>query len=196
MAKSTTTKKHQLTEGHKLRLHEKIIQGAKNFENYLNDKCFKIECEDKSETIVRFFQGDFKHLTGIESDLNDDDFYDKCLHHQIGTGNILTEQKYDWATLKGKSNRIESIHKLLYEEAEKTLLLNDLKVNTTVFPVAIRNDSTKSCVGFVSDIHKARSLRKSNSSKNAITEKKIIAIYGKKNGEQEFSEIVYEKKDT
>ena len=63
------------------------------------------------------------------------------------------------------------------------------------FPVAIRNDSTNSCVAFVTKINKARSLRKARSSHNTKTEKKIVAIYAKKNGEQEFSEIVYEKKE-
>lgn len=133
-------------------MQESIIRGAKNYSKYLSYKCFKIICEDNTETIVRFFQGDFKHLTGIESNLNDDDFYDKCLHDKIGTGNILTEQKYDWSTLKGKSNRIINIHNLLYADAEKTLLLNGLKVRTNTFPVAIRNDSTNSCVAFVSNI--------------------------------------------
>ena len=185
--------KHILTDGNKHRLREKIIQGAINFEKYLNGKSFKIICEDKSETIVRFFKGDFKHLTGIDSDLNEKEFYEKCLQSHIEIGNIFNEQKYDWSTLKGKSNRIENIHKLLYEDAEKTLLLNQLKVNTTVFPVAIRNDNMKTCVGFAGNVHKARSLRKSNSSKNAEREKVIVAIYGRKNEETDFSEIVYEK---
>ena len=66
--------KHELTQGHKLRLQRNIIQGAKNYERFLKDKCFKIVCEDNTETIVRFFKGDFKHLTGIESDLSDDEF--------------------------------------------------------------------------------------------------------------------------
>lgn len=189
-------KKHTLTEGNKERLKIKLIQGAKNFETFLNNKCFRVVCEDNSETIIRFFQGDFKHLTGIESDLDDDEFYNKCVDGLIDIGNILSSQKYDWSTLRGKSNRIENIHKLLYEDASKTLLLNGLKAHTTVFPVAIRNDNTNSCVGFVSNINKARSLRKASSSKNSDAEKEIIAIYGKKNGEQEFSEIVYEKKSS
>ena len=193
MTRIITTDKHPLSEGHKLKLQEKITKGAKNFEKYLNNKCFKIVCEDGTETVVRFFQSDFKHLTGIESDLDDNDFYNKCLNDHISTGNILTDQKYDWSTLKGKSNRIEFLHNLLYEDAEKTLLLNELKVKTTVFPVAIRNDGSKSCVGFVSNINKARSLRKSNSSKDVLSEKNIVAVYGKKNGEQEFSEVVYQK---
>lgn len=47
---------YQLTEGNKTRLREKIVQGAKNYDKYLNDKYFKIICEDDSHTEVRFFK--------------------------------------------------------------------------------------------------------------------------------------------
>ena len=192
MAKETT---HTLSEGHKQRLREKLILGAKNFDQYLNDKCFKIICDDGSETVVRFFQNDFKHLSGINSDLNNSDFYGRCLNSTIGSGNILSDQKYDWPTLKSKSNRIAIIHELLYTDAEKTFLLNHLKVHTTVLPVAIRNDELKTCVGFMDSINKARSLRKSGTSQDAKVEKKIMAIYAKRNGDPDFSELVYKKTD-
>ena len=61
---------YRLTEGNKVRLKGKIVKGAQNFEKYLNGKCFKIICEDGMQTEIRFFQDDFKHLTGIESNLN------------------------------------------------------------------------------------------------------------------------------
>ena len=183
----------QLTEDKKLTLQERIKQGAQNYERYLVNKSFKIVCEDGSETIVRFFKKDFKHLTGIKSDLSEAQFYEKCLEGKISTGNILTEQKYNWKTLKDKSERIQNIHKLLYEDVDKTLLLNDLETNTHVFPIAIRNDEANICVGFVSDANKARSLRKATSSQDAGHTKVITAIYGKKNGESDYSEAVYKK---
>ena len=70
-----------------------------------------------------------------------------------------------------------------------------IKVHTNTFPVAIRNDSINSCVAFASSVNKARSLRKAGSSHDTQVEKKIIAIYAKKNGEQEFTETVYKKRD-
>ena len=185
--------KYALSEGQKERLRTKVIQGAINFDAYLNDKCFRIECDDGSNTTVRFFQRDFMHLSGIQSNLNDGDFYDKCLHKTISTGNILTDQKYNWSTLKSKSDRIEIIHDLLYTDADKTLLLNDLSVHTAVLPVAIRNDNLKTCVGFMTNLNKARSLRKASTSQGAKEEKEIVAIYAKKNGEDDFTEVVYEK---
>ena len=193
MAKET---KNVLNDGQKERLRNKIIQGAKNFDTYLNDRCFKIVCEDDSETIVRFFQRDFKHLTGLKSNLSTKDFYDKCLNSTISTGNIDTDQKYNWSTLKSKSDRIEIIHELLYTDADKTLLLNDLTTRTGTLPVAIRNDDRKACVGFMDPINRARSLRKASTSQGAKEEKTIIAIYEKKNGDSEFTDIIYEKKVT
>lgn len=185
---------HSLSEGHKERLREKIIKGAKNFDKYLNDKCFKIVCEDDTEVIVRFFQDDFIHFTGLRTDLGDRDFYANCLGGTISTGNIETIQKYDWSTLKKKSNGIEIIHQLFYDSADKSLLLNNLQVHTTVFPVAVRNDEIKICMAFANRTLNARSLRCAHNSMVAESEKKINAIYGKKNGEEGFSEIVYQKK--
>lgn len=184
---------YTLNEGQKIRLKNKIIKGAENYKNYLENKSFLIVCEDGTEEIVRFFQLDFKHLTGLKSNLNDINFYNNCANKTISTGNIETRQKYNWTTLKSKSDRIEKIQELLYRDVKKTLLLDELVTNTHVFPVAIRNDDANICVGFVSSINKARSLRKAHSSKNVKRELKIIAILGKRNGESVFDELVYVK---
>lgn len=184
---------NSLTEGNKNRLRTCIIQGAINFEQYLNNKTFLILCEDNSQTQIRFFQEDYKHLTGIYSDLENTEFYDKCKHGIISTGNIDTLQKYDWSTLRKKTQKIECFHNLLFSKADKSLLLNDLKTNTTTFPVAIRNDEENICIGFVEEIHRARSLRNAKNSFDAATEKQIIAILGKKNGSGKFEENVYVK---
>ena len=74
------------------------------------------------------------------------------------------------------------------------MLLNDLKTNTTTFPVAIRNDEENICIGFVEEIHRARSLRNAKNSFDAAIEKQIVAILGKKNGEEKFTEMIYQKR--
>lgn len=186
---------YRLTEENKVRLKGKIVKGAQNFEKYLNGKCFKIICKDGMQTEIHFFQDDFKHLTGIESNLSERDFYLKCKQGLISTGNIRTDQKYDWSTLRGKANRIECIHELLYQNAEKTLLLNGLITHTYVFPVAIRNDVLNSCIGFVGNINKARSLRKAGTSRNTAVEKEIVAIWGRAEGSSAYDECVYIKSE-
>ena len=45
----------------------------------------------------------------------------------------------------------------------------------------------------MTNLNKARSLRKASTSQGAKEEKTIIAIYAKKNGEEDFTEVVYEK---
>lgn len=138
-----------LTEGNKNRLRTSIINGAVNFEQFLNDKTFFILCEDKSQTKIRFFQEEYKHLTGIYSDLEDAEFYSKCRQGHISTGNIDTVQKYEWSTLKKKTGKIARLHEVLYSKADKSLLINGLKTNTTVFTVALRNDEENICIGFL-----------------------------------------------
>lgn len=155
------------------------------------DKVFLIVCEDGIEYEVRFFKGDYKHLTGIYSNLSDDDFFEYCVSCKIDKGNIDTQQKYDWGTLKKKGRIIQNIHELLYKDDQKTLLLEALYTNTYAFPVAIKDIANDICVGFVSNIHKARSLRRAKNSTNAKAEKRIIAVLAKKNGENVYGELVY-----
>lgn len=58
-----------LSENMKRRLRNYIISGARNYNKYLADKVFKIVCEDGDTVEIRFFISDFKHLTGLYSDL-------------------------------------------------------------------------------------------------------------------------------
>ena len=70
-------------------------------------------------------------------------------------------------------------------------MLEALYTNTYVFPVAIKDIANDICVGFVSNIHKARRLRRAKNSTNAKAEKRIIAVKKKKNGENVYGELVY-----
>lgn len=182
---------NELTEGNKIRLRDYIISGAKNYNSFLINKTFKIICEDGTNVDVRFFSSDFKHLTGLRSDLNENDFYNKCVHSSISVGNIDTLQKYNWSTLLRKCKRIENIHELIYESSGQTLLLEFLDTHTYIFPVAIRNDLIDTCIGFVSNSNKARSLRTAKSSTNFRESKKIIGIFAKPQESPIYSEMIY-----
>lgn len=64
-----------LKDGHKEIIRKQIISGARNYKKLLMDKVFLIVCEDGAEYEVRFFKGDYKHLTGVYSNLDDDVFF-------------------------------------------------------------------------------------------------------------------------
>lgn len=130
-------------------------------------------------------------MTGLHSDLNDNDFFQNCLSGKIDIGNIDTAQKYNWSTLKTKGKNIERIHELLYKDSQKTLLLETLETNTLIFPCAVKNMSNNICVGFVTNINKARSLRKASSSVKAKSEKNIIAIFARFSDCSLYHELVY-----
>ena len=69
---------NQLSEGHKEKLRNQIITGAQNYDKFLLNKVFKIVCDDNSTVDIRFFSNDFKHLTGLYSNLSDSEFYNNC----------------------------------------------------------------------------------------------------------------------
>ena len=93
--------------------------------------------------------------------------------------------------MRVKGNYTEKIHELLYKDGKKTLLLESLVTNTYVFPYAVINNSNNMCVGFVSNINRARSLRKASSSVNSLSKKSIIAIFAKSSGDVKYDELVY-----
>ena len=180
-----------LDNAQKLRLRDLIINGARHYQKYLVGKNFLIVCEDGSKNEVCFIQNDFKHLTGLYSDFNDLDFFNHCLHSTIDTGNISTEQKYDWSTLRRKCKGIENIEKLIYADTQKTLLVNGLNTHTKIYPIAIKDLSSNICIGFVSDICKARSMRKASSSNDFESEKTIKAIFSRNNDSSKYNELIY-----
>lgn len=180
-----------LSDGHKERIRQKIITGAQNYNLFLNEKKFKVICEDNSSYVVTFYGIDFQHLTGIKSDLNERFFYTNCVNGTIDNGNILTEQKYNWTTLKRKANRIEMLHNLLYTDSEKILLLKNMKSHTLTFPLAIKNEDEDICIGFINANNKARSLRNANSNADCDEMKKIMIIIAKGLQEERYNELVY-----
>lgn len=175
----------------KIYLRNCSIHGARNYNHFLIGKVFLIICEDGVEIEIRFFKKDFIHLTGIKSDLSDDSFYDQCVLGKLSEGNIKDQQKYNWSTLKAKALRIKNIHKIIYSDIKNSLFMFNLHTNTVDFPVAIRNITIDSCVAFMGTINKARSLRKYTNSNNADEEKRIVAIFSKKEDIQEYNELVY-----
>lgn len=172
-------------------LKEKIINGSREYKNHLMDKDFCIVCEDGSIHVVRFFKADFLHLTGIRTDLSEDNFFTNSTLGILGVSNIKEEQKYDWKTLKSKAIRIEHIHKILYENVKNTLFMINLHTNTATFPVAIKNSNIDTCIGFTDSVNKARTLRKYSNSNDADEQKKIIAIFEKKQTQAKYDKFVY-----
>ena len=172
-------------------LRDNTIKGARQYSHYLVDKDFLVLCEDGRQYVLHFLKNDFRHLTGIKSNLKDDLFFQNSKKGHLDLGNIEEYQKYNWETLKSKSKGIAQIHKILYENIQNSLFLINLHTNTRDFPVAIKNTNINTCIGFVDSYHKARTLRKYNSSNKADSQKKISLIVAKKADMVLYNELVY-----
>lgn len=184
---------YTLSPSNRARLRAKIVTGSQKYKTKLMGKIFCVICEDASEYNVRFFSKDFIHLTGVASDLDDERFFENSVKGLLTDGNILENQKYNWSTLKGKSDRIENIDQVIYGDSENSLFIINLHTNTSDYPTAIANKSINTCIGFRSELNRARTLRKYSNSMNADEKKEIIAIFSKIPGKDEYSEFVYMK---
>lgn len=182
---------NQISLNHRRRLREKAINGATQYAHFLMDKVFLVVCEDGKEYELRFLKSDYRHLTGISSNLDDDTFFEHCKSRTLDVGNINEYQKYNWDTLKTKTDRVSQIHRILYDNIQNALFMINLHTNTRDFPVAVKNTNIKACVGFVDNNNKARTLRKYSSSNNADEQKKIYLIIARKQNANLYDEIVY-----
>lgn len=183
--------KNHITISQRKKLRENVIKGASCYAHYLIDKVFLVVCEDGNSYEIRFFKTDYRHLTGIDSNLDDDTFFDNCKSRRLDIGNINEYQKYNWSTLKSKAQRTSQIHRLLYDNIQNALFMINLHTNTRDFPVALKNTNINACIGFVDNNNKARTLRKYNSSNNADKQKLIYLIVARKQDETLYSELVY-----
>ena len=182
---------HKINENNRMRMRDKVKTGSKKYKNKLMGKDFFVICEDGSAHTVRFFSKDFLHLTGILTDLSEENFFERSVDGTLSLANIFEEQKYDWNTLKGKTNRIEKIDQIVYGNTANSLFMINLHTNTGNYPVAIRNSDINACIGFRDEVHRARTLRKYTNSADADTQQKILAIFGKVPEEKLYGELVY-----
>lgn len=188
MYRLSVTKKHIL--------RTLIVQGANRYYRYYCNKEFLIVCDDGYSTTVTFVKKEFKHLSGIRSNLSDSRFFQMAYNLLLAEGNIESEQKYNWSTLYRKATQLNDIYYLLYSEGNKTLLLDALSTHTRVFPIAIRNDAKDMCIGFISNIHRGHSLRKARNSHDAQRIKRVTAIFSKAINDVSYDELVYLKNAT
>lgn len=182
---------NRINDAQKNRIRTRLINGDRNYNKNLNNKVFLVLCDDGYITSVSFSKMNFKHMSGVKSDLLDEDFYNHALKGTLDLGNILSDQKYDISTLKKKTTAIEGISDVFYKDGNKVLLIDSLKTHTYTFPVALRNIQSNICVGFVGASHVTRSLRKDTEQSLRDNEKRVLAIFEKINGNNLYDKIVY-----
>lgn len=129
---------NQISVNQRKKLRNNAIKGASQYAHYLMDKVFLVVCEDGKEYELRFLKSDYRHLTGIRTNLDDDTFFEQCKSRTLDIGNINEYQKYNWDTLKTKAKRICDIQRLLYDNIQNALFMINLHTKTRDFPVAIK----------------------------------------------------------
>lgn len=160
----------------KKRLLESCIKGAKEYSNLVGN-IYEIHTVENKVYHIEFNTKDFKHLCGVTSSLKDEDFYNNAKKSLLTTKNISNNQIKDWNSLKGKEKCILNIQSFIMN-ADEVLILEELNTNTSVFPIALRNDAKDIAVAFKkASNYYARSLRKARHSLDVQSASEIDEIY-------------------
>lgn len=169
---------HNLTKKNKQRIRNDIITGARLYERYLVSKAFLIITDNGTVNTVCFNKKDFAHLAGVRTTLSDRDLYENAAKGTLTVGNILSNQYYDFGTIRKKIIRLKKINKIIYANANTNLMLVNLHTHTTNFPLAIESIVTSMVVAFTGNDYYARSLRNNNQTESE-TKENILAIFSK-----------------
>ena len=169
-----------------------VVQCAKQYETELLNNTLKIICEDKHHhhmsIEVYFTERNFLHLTGVETDLSPEKFFDACIFNRIKTENI--NERNDGTTELKLSVLPLLITKNLSANMVGDYLQDGINLMTEEIAGNIRG-----CIGFVLDKisghYVPNTILKCDIRTRIINKKRIIGIYRKKQNDTEYKEIVY-----
>lgn len=95
-----------------------LIDSAQSYFKLLNIAVV-IECNDfvnQKRYILRFFKDGFLHLTGLETDLSKNEFYEKCFSGTIATSDFYFGSRSDKKTVKRKLKSLKNIYDIFTKD--------------------------------------------------------------------------------
>ena len=168
-----------------------VIEAAKNYEKYLNDKHFLIIYQQgkvQKSVTIGFRDMNFLHLTGIKTKLSAKRFYLACISGKLAEQDIELSNK---GTTQQKLAVLPYLHEVFYHNCMIGQFINsgiyiraDYFVGDTkaVLSIGIREGKT---------IDIPVSLYKENVKKLVSPTYKVLAIFSKKYNEQKFDTCTY-----
>lgn len=125
----------KITEDKKLNIRTDIINGIEKYKEKLAGKYF-LYIFDGRYIEIYFGRDNFKHLTGVKSNLNAEDFYSKAEDKILTTSQFGFNKEHPYRNAKKKCSRLIDLHKLIYED---TILLENLKTDSYKFSFGTTN---------------------------------------------------------
>lgn len=168
-----------------------IVKAAKNYRQNLQDRSFLIVYQsDKGIGCARvgFRKNHFLHMTGVETNLSAQRFYEKCINGKLSISEFELDQK-------GKTQRKLVVLPYLSELLYNNCMIGDF-INSGIFIRAdyfVGNTKAVLSVGFRygKKVDYPVTLYNEDIKKLSRTANKVLAIFLKKHSEQQYKECTY-----
>lgn len=185
----------------KIELRKQIISAANIYKNNLAGKVYLYVCGD-TYFEVAYMTECFKHLTGVESSLRGNLFYDNAKNATLATNQIHFSSRHPLKTAKKK---IICLHQLPQLTKDLVCVVKDMQTVTITYKLGITN--LEFTVGLTENINAdgnkvndwlvPRTLRINDKAIDSAKEVEFVDfIFAKKATEVKYSQICYSAHDT
>lgn len=126
----------------KLLMRKNIISSATAFKRLLGKYVMYIFDDD---TFIEVFyrKTSFSHLTGVDTDLNAAEFYQKAISRQLTIDQFKFGELHPYDLAKKKTSRLSEINKFTTNDL---IVLQDIKTGTTTFKFGLTDTDLTLCL--------------------------------------------------
>lgn len=122
-------------ERKKLKIRNDIILAVDKYKNHLVGRCF-LYVFDNRYIEVTFKANNFKHLTGVDSNLYGKDFYNRAKKHTLTTSQFYFSKEHPYNAAKKK---IKYLHRLDELTNTDIFLLEKMETDTITYKFGFTN---------------------------------------------------------
>lgn len=177
-------------------LKEDIIKASKLYKEYFVGKTFMYVFEERYIQVT-YRTKDFKHLTGIESELAAKDFYKNSINNNLKDNQIKNSKRYPYNLARKKVTALLNFQKLIRDDL---LVLEEVITKTTSYKFGVTElkftlclinpvDRNKNIIN--EDYFVPQSLRVEDSVSRSKNLYEVDFIFVKKNDERLYKTMIY-----
>lgn len=182
-----------LSSNDRKKIYRELLMVANHY-YFLYRKKYLVIDEELHTIGVSFTLKDFAHLTGIDFNFNEYDFYPLYLNGHLRENNINLNQKYSKRTIKQKLKNIMTLHEIFAGTYGEHLLLKKVNTSTRNYPYGIVSLECVVCLDKKPTYHGV-SIRNTKQTKNFDDITSIVEIWVKETNDLTFENNVYIKSD-
>ena len=169
-----------------------VTECAKQYRDELLDKSLYLICSDKRQELstieLHFYKRNFLHLTGVETTLTADRFFDACVKGRLKELDI--NERKDGTT----TQKLKILPSLMTKNMSANMIGDSLKEGIGLITDKVVGN-IKGCMGFVIDDltgkYVPNTVINDDIRKRVTNPRRILLIYRKQEKEDNYEEMVY-----